>query len=130
MGDHSFFLPVVYGGWAFSQKNGSTLARFQNDLVSELEFNSVELKTVAVNMLQIITNRFCWLLECIYNLWIKFDTEVARHLKPSRDQAVEFNLINRVRHGRSTTFETGLKVVEKRNSVEENSRLQRGSIDP
>ena len=29
---------------------GSTVARLQHDLVSDVEFNSVELKAVAVNM--------------------------------------------------------------------------------
>ena len=37
---------------------GSTVARLQHGLVSDVEFNPVELKAVAVNIGQIITNRF------------------------------------------------------------------------
>ena len=91
---------------------GSTVARLQHDLVSDVELNSVELKAVDVNMCQTITNRFCWLVKCIYNLWMKFDRAAARRLKPSR-ATVEFNSINWVQHGSSTTFETGLARVSR-----------------
>ena len=46
---------------------GSTVARLQHDLVSDVEFNSVGLKAVGVNMRQTITNRFCWLLKESFN---------------------------------------------------------------
>ena len=125
----------------------STAARHQHDLVSNVEFNSVEQNGCYRKQNAKIKKRFSKLLNVflsIFNLSIEFGTAVVRRLKPSRVTAVqhgkacratrstrqqhdllsnvalycpakvEFNSINLVRHGSSTSFETGLSQSQER----------------